>query len=332
MTPSSQQRAVPKHQLVRLYRQAVEAGLPLEVVDQKIQAFADRFHLTVQVEEHDDTQQMKKLQKAMPLRTRIMVHVLPAAFVSLGLFLVSNAAWPILAYFVFKSPDMVEHGLIAPIPEQMVLGLPGQKSMQAQVTTLDAGDDVNGDNVDGDELIILADQLDYTNLNNWFPNLTPEQADVLATSEVTAGAQASTEYTLDIPAVKVEEARVKIGGTTLDKNLIQYPGTANPGDPGSPVIFGHSVLRQFYNPSVKNSRRYMSIFSKIMTLKHGDKVYVTRDGVKYTYTVQEKTEVKPEDVFILEQNYDAKTLKLITCVPEGTYLRRGVVIATLDTE
>jgi LPXTG-site transpeptidase (sortase) family protein len=223
---------------------------------------------------------------------------------------------------------MLENGLIAPIPQEMVVGM-GQmgNGMKAQAATLDAEDDVNED-----EPIILADQLDYTNLNNWFPNLTPEQADVLASSEVANGAEVSTEYTLDIPAVKVEDARVKIGGTNLDKNLIQYPGTANPGDPGSPVIFGHSVLRQFYNPSVKNSRRYMSIFSKIMTLKSGDKVYLTRDGVKYSYTVQEKTEVKPEDVFILEQNYESKTLKLITCVPEGTYLRRGVVIATLDTE
>jgi hypothetical protein len=75
MKSSSQQRAVPKHQLVTLYRQAVEAGLPLEVVDQKVQAFVDRFQLTVQVEEQDDKQHIKKLQKAMPLRTRIMVHV-----------------------------------------------------------------------------------------------------------------------------------------------------------------------------------------------------------------------------------------------------------------
>lgn len=329
MKSSPQQRAVPKHQLVRLYRQAVEAGLPLEVVDQKVQTFIDRFQLTVQVEEQDDKQHIKKLQKAMPLRTRIMVQVLPVVFVSLGLFLVSNAAWPILAYFVFKSPDMMENGLIAPIPEQMVVGMPGQigKSLQAQASTLDDEDDANTD-----EPIILADQLDYTNLNNWFPNLSSEQADVLSSSEISNGAVVSTEYTLNIPAVNVEDARVKIGGTDLDKSLIQYPGTANPGDPGSPVIFGHSVLRQFYNPSVKNSRRYMSIFSKIMTLKSGDKVYLTRDGVKYTYTVQEKTEVKPEDVFILEQNYGEKTLKLITCVPEGTYLRRGVVIATLDQE
>jgi sortase (surface protein transpeptidase) len=45
--------------------------------------------------------------------------------------------------------------------------------------------------------------------------------------------------------------------------------------------------------------------------------------------VQEKTEDKPTDVYILNQQYDAARLKLVTCTPEGTYLRRGVVTAQL---
>ena len=66
-----------------------------------------------------------------------------------------------------------------------------------------------------------------------------------------------------------------------------------------------------------------------MTLKNGDEIFVTHEGVKYTYIVQEKTEVKPTDVYILAQQYDAARLKLVTCTPEGTYLRRGVVTAQL---
>ncbi len=120
-----------------------------------------------------------------------------------------------------------------------------------------------------------------------------------------------------------------VGGTDLNSSLIAFKGTALPGNPGSPVIFGHSVLRQFYNPSEKNPRRYNSIFSTIMTLDIGDKIYVTSGGVKYTYAVSLKKEVNPEDVYILTQKYDAKQLKLVTCTPEGTYLRRGVVTAQL---
>jgi len=91
-------------------------------------------------------------------------------------------------------------------------------------------------------------------------------------------------------------------------------------------------LRQFYNPSEKNPRRYTSIFSKIMLLERGDKIFLTHDNVKYTYLVQDKTEVKPEDTFILAQRFDVHQLKLVTCTPEGTTLHRGVVTAQLVKE
>src|SRR5258708_871941 len=166
---------------------------------------------------------------------------------------------------------------------------------------------------------IIKDELDYTNLSNWFTSTTLPQG----------GQEQDTEYTLDIPGVEIETAKVKLGGSNLDKNLIQYPGTSLPGQAGAPVIFGHSVLRQFYNPQTKNPRRYFSIFSKIMTLENGDKIYLTYNNIKYTYEVRSKSVVQPEDTFILDQHYDSKELKLVTCVPEGTYLQRGVVTAQL---
>ncbi len=95
------------------------------------------------------------------------------------------------------------------------------------------------------------------------------------------------------------------------------------------MIFGHSVLRQFYNPKVTNPRRYISIFSYIMTLKKGDEIIVKDDAISYTYVVTAKTEVKPDDRYILEQQRNIRELKLITCVPEGTFLRRGVITAQL---
>jgi len=66
-----------------------------------------------------------------------------------------------------------------------------------------------------------------------------------------------------------------------------------------------------------------------MTLKTGDRIFIDYDGIRYTYEVKDKVEVKPEDLFILEQKYSNRELKLITCVPEGTYLRRGVIVAQL---
>jgi LPXTG-site transpeptidase (sortase) family protein len=245
--------------------------------------------------------------------------------VTIGFFLVSNAVWPILSYFVFTSPDLADQGMLSPVPADAVVS--PERALVQKVQA--KGEESEAAQPEVEAPVMLAEDLDYTNLSNWFPDITPEQEEQLNHTPDDGQLQ---EYILDIPTLNVEEARVKVGGSNLDKSLIHYPGTANPGDPGSPVIFGHSVLRQFYNPSLKNPRRYMSIFSKIMTLKQGDKIYLTSNGVKYTYVVEAKAEVKPTDTFILEQNFDNRGLKLITCVPEGTFLRRGVVIARLEAQ
>jgi LPXTG-site transpeptidase (sortase) family protein len=161
---------------------------------------------------------------------------------------------------------------------------------------------------------------DYTQVSSWFPAAPPQETKV---SKI-------THYTLDIPKLKIKNAVVTIGGEDLKQSLIQYGGTANPGEPGVPVIFGHSILRQFYNPSETNPQRYMSIFSTMMTLEAGDEIYVDYDGIKYKYVVRKKYQVEPADIDILAQRYDQKLLRLITCVPEGTYLHRGVVEAVLE--
>lgn len=66
-----------------------------------------------------------------------------------------------------------------------------------------------------------------------------------------------------------------------------------------------------------------------MTLEPGDKIYLVYGDIKYTYMVQSTTEVKPTDTYILSQDYNNHQLKIVTCVPEGTSLRRGVVTAQL---
>ncbi len=244
-----------------------------------------------------------------------MFRFFPLAFIGVGTIILANALWPIASYLVFTSPFLQQQQLVSPVPDNPVIR---QSSVLAQaqntVTTPEAL-----------RPKIIRDNLDYTNLSNWFPSGVAHAADEAVAQ------QRVEEYTLHIPTLGIENAVVKVGGTDLDNNLIQYPGTADPGDFGAPVIFGHSVLRQFYNPSEKNPRRYMSIFSKIMTMQSGEKIYIDYDGIRYTYSVVKKVEVKPEDMYILEQEYNARQLKLITCVPEGTYLRRGVVLAQLET-
>jgi len=165
--------------------------------------------------------------------------------------------------------------------------------------------------------VVLESLIDYGNLENWFGNHQ-------LTSKPT-----ETTYLLHIDKLNIKNALVKVGGTNIDHNLVQFNTDVELGDYGAPVIFGHSILRQFYNPKETNKDRYKSIFSTIMTLKIGDEIKIETGNLTYTYTVTEKKEVPPEDDYILAQNTNVRQIKLVTCTPEGTYLRRGVITAEL---
>lgn len=157
--------------------------------------------------------------------------------------------------------------------------------------------------------------LDLTRASNWF---------IGAPSEQLPQPSKIRYYTLSIPELGIKDARVEIAGEDLSKNLIHYQGTALPGRAGNAVVFGHSVLPQFFNP-----KNYLSIFSTLPTLEEGDKVEVNFDGITYRYQIFEMFEVSPAELSVLEQRYDNSYLTLITCVPPGTYLRRLVVRAKI---
>lgn len=160
---------------------------------------------------------------------------------------------------------------------------------------------------------------DYTQLNNWFTqNSNPKNI----TS--TLKHSNSNFYQLSIPSLKINDANVIVGGTDLKKSLIQYPQTALPGQAGNAVIFGHSVLPQFFNP-----KSYFTIFSTLFKLKQGDEIYVNFDNIKYKYLVEEMFEVLPTDLSILEQRFDGRYLTIVTCSPPGTYIRRLIIKAKI---
>ncbi|MBP7875824.1 sortase [Candidatus Woesebacteria bacterium] len=302
-----------RKQLIALYRQALLQKVDLDVVERTVSEQLSQLHSG---EEHDEQDISRDAQRVghLPALIQFGALVVPIICILLGSFLVGSAALPIaMAYFDGQQTDDI---LVAPIPEDQVLELTPLVISQERTHV------ANNPQITAPRLLDF--DLDYTNLTNWFP--ATSSLEELASAS--ASAQATT-FTIEIPKLKIENASVAIGGTDLNKSLIAFPGTALPGEYGAPVVFGHSVLRQFYNPNEKNPRRYNSIFSTIMTLQSGDEIYVTYDNIKYTYIVQEKTEVKPTDVYILNQKYDAQRLKLVTCTPEGTYLRRGVVTAQM---
>jgi sortase A len=155
---------------------------------------------------------------------------------------------------------------------------------------------------------------DFTLPENWFPKVEYSEK---RESKI-------THYTLSIPGFDIEDAVVEVGGEDLAKSLIHFPGSALPGELGATIIFGHSVLPQFFNPD-----NYMTIFSLIPTLELGEDIIIRFDGITYTYRVIDKIEVQPDNLSVLNQPYDSEYLRLITCTPPGTYLRRGVITAAL---
>lgn len=300
---------VPPQELVSLYRAALAQGVTLEALEEKIARFSTRSQVTAQIEAQDDKHKVESLKRKLPLVVRLGALALPLVFVSVGLFLLGSALIPIASSYVSTLP-MQSSTLKSPIPPEEVLDITPFIVAQAQSESTGRRQ----------EPVILDTPLDFTNLSNWFSE------DELKGDKLT---KREEEYTLDIPKLNIKNAKVGIGGTDLDKSLIQYPGTAEPGQFGAPVIFGHSVLPQFYNPSEKNPRRYNSIFTTIPTLKNGDEVFITHEGVQYKYVIRSRSVVKPTDVHILSQQYDARQLKLVTCWPLGTYAERIVMTAEL---
>ena len=166
---------------------------------------------------------------------------------------------------------------------------------------------------------VLGDlNTDYTQLSNWFES---DQSQSVSSSLPN---YSLSSYYVSIPKLKIKDAEVIFGSTDLKKSLIHYPKTALPGQYGSPVIFGHSVLPQFFNPE-----SYLTIFSTLYRLKQGDEVFVSYDQIQYKYLVEEMFEVQPTDLSVLEQRFDDRYLTLITCSPPGTYLRRLIIKARL---
>ncbi len=244
---------------------------------------------------------------------------LPIILVTIGSMLIANVSWPIISYQILTSPSLQVKTVISPLSDENTLKYTPSLASDVVVPKVSAKNEEEKLVLkEGPE--IISEELDYTNLSNWFSNASiPE-----------GSTEEKVSYTLDIPALKLKNLKVIIGESDLSKGLIQYPGTANPGELGDPVIFGHSTNPLFYSPQENNPKRYMSVFTKLMDLKKDDKIYITYDGIKYVYRVMDKLEVKPDDTYILQQRHDTRELKLVTCTPVGTYLRRGVILAQLD--
>lgn len=132
-----------------------------------------------------------------------------------------------------------------------------------------------------------------------------------------------------IPSINVTAPVVSEPGTAewqvqlaLRRGVVRYATSAEPGQPGNVVLFGHSS-GQPWAPG-----DYKFVFTLLDKLKPGDTVQLDSDGTRYTYQVTGSQVVLPDQISVLEHTADP-TLTLITCTPVGSSAKRLVVSAKL---
>ena len=172
----------------------------------------------------------------------------------------------------------------------------------------------------GNDSIFTTNLVDYTKAASWFPTFEDEVQPVQRTFPI-------THYTLSIPKLGIEDAKVLLGGEDLSSALIHYLPRVMPCEYGKVAIFGHSTHPAL--AKLKGSNYYKSIFTYLPTISEGDIIILKTGTVTCEYQVFEKYEVMPDQVSVLAQQYDSPYLTLVTCTPPGTYLRRLIVNARL---
>jgi len=231
--------------------------------------------------------------------------VVSSILLTLGVMAFTSVIYPMIAYQINYAPHLVESPVISPNSVSDITGnVISQNVKQAKASE-------NTSPTFAPEMVNTA--LDYTNSNTWFGQ--PTTSGVVVDPKI---------FYFSIPKLGIDRAIVRNDHTDLKQSLILYPGTAMPGDLGNAVIFGHSVLPQFFNP-----KNYLTIFSTLHTLSPGDQIIITEDNTTYTYVIREMYQIEPGDLSPLAQNYGGRYLTVITCTPPGTYLRRLIVRAEL---
>lgn len=107
----------------------------------------------------------------------------------------------------------------------------------------------------------------------------------------------------------------------LKDGVVHYPGTARPGQAGNFFVTGHSS----YYPWASGD--YKTVFARLAELEIGDEYWVYYNGDKHRYIVQDKKEVRPSNVKVLDQPPNKRISTLMTCTPIGTTLRRLIITA-----
>ena len=73
-------QAIPKQKVVKLYREALAQGIPIQKLDHKLDKFMARQESTKKVETDIDTDRKKVWQRQLPLLVRVFAIAFPTLF------------------------------------------------------------------------------------------------------------------------------------------------------------------------------------------------------------------------------------------------------------
>ena len=180
-----------RQDLVKVYREALMEGVPLDKIEEKVGRLSARFQVAEEKEQEEVAYKKKNFRQAIPRALRMGAAILPTLLLLVGIGLVGSATFPILAYYVGDfSGNLTE--LKAPIPPEDLLEVTPLVVADAQA---EGGEEFGTEVVPDQGPVMLNSALDYTDLSNWFQGL--EGVDFQASQEVVT-------YTIDIPKVNVK--------------------------------------------------------------------------------------------------------------------------------
>lgn len=228
---------------------------------------------------------------------RKAVNVISYITLGMGVLLLFWSFYPVLSFELY-SRFILKNGVESPFPTNSK-----SSSIQAAQSVLGSND------------AFSSNLKDFTQAHLWFPSKQTEG------DKPAGGVQ---KYSLSIPKLNINKAQVVVGGDDLTKSLVHYIPRSMPGEFGNVSIFGHSTLPQLYDEN-----DYKTIFTYLPSLQTGDTVLITMGDLEYEYEIYDMFVVTPDKISVLDQQYDASYLTLVTCVPPGTFWKRLVVKAKL---
>lgn len=226
---------------------------------------------------------------------RKAVHLISYITLTVGLLLMFWSFYPVISFELY-SRFVLKDGISSPLSGTVASSV---KEAQSVLGTADA---------------FSSNLKDFTQAHLWFPSSQQESTPKTGLKE----------YSLSIPKINIQKAQVLVGSDDLTKSLVHFIPRTMPGEFGNVAIFGHSTLPQLYN-----EKDYKTIFTYLPSLEKSDRILVHVGDLEYEYEVIDMFVVNPDKVSVLDQQYDASYLTLITCVPPGTYWKRLVVKAKL---